>query len=132
MTHRLTWLSLLALGLMACTGGGSGGGTSSVQADEPVKSFAHVTPEGEILGVGVIVPVKSFESVPSDDDAFQGVGIEMPAEVRDRTFIQSLRINWLASGHGPSGCCPSSVWRSASLFALGQPMISHHCLRPRW
>ena len=105
MNLRLTWSSLLALGLAACAGCGPGSpeaGGGSAHAEEKVKSFAHVTPEGEILGVGVIVPVKSFENVPSDDEAFQGAGIEMPAEVRDRTFIQSLRINWLASGHGPS------------------------------
>lgn len=109
MNLRLTCSSLLALGLAACAGcgpvspgvdGGNGGG--STHADEKVKSFAHVTPEGEILGVGVIVPVKSFESVPSDDEAFLGAGIEMPAEVRDKTFLHFLRINWLSSGHGPS------------------------------
>jgi hypothetical protein len=105
MSHRLTWLSLLALGLVACSSGESAessGGTSSAHTDEPVKSFAHVTPAGEILGVGAIVPVASFESVPDDDPTFHGIGIEMPAEVRDKTFVQLLRINWLASGHGPS------------------------------
>jgi hypothetical protein len=105
MNLRLTWSSLLALGLAACAGCGPtspGAGGGSTHVEEKVKSFAHVTPEGEILGVGVIVPVKSFESVPSDDEAFQSVGIEMPPEVRDRTFIQFLRINWIASGHGPS------------------------------
>ncbi len=102
MTYRLTWLSLLALGLVACSSGESSGGTSAAHADEPVKSFAHLGPEGEILGVGAIVPVSSFESVPDDDPTFHGVGLEMPAEVRDKTFIQLLRINWLASGHGPS------------------------------
>ncbi|MFS8070977.1 MAG: hypothetical protein ACMG6S_31810 [Byssovorax sp.] len=105
MNLRLTCSSLLVLGLAACAGCGStspvaGGGPA--QAEQKVRSFARVTPEGEVLGVGVIVPVTSFESVPSDDEAFQGVGIEMPPEVRDRTFIQFLRINWLASGHGPS------------------------------
>lgn len=97
MNQRLTWISLLALGLTACSGGGPGS-----SAGEAVKSFAHVTPEGEIQGVGVTVPVASFESVPDDDPAFHSEGVEMPAEVRDKTFAQLLRINWLASGHGPS------------------------------
>jgi hypothetical protein len=105
MTLRLTCSSLLFLGLAAGAGCGSvspeaGGGSTS--AEQKVTSFAHVSPEGEILGVGVFVPAKSFESVPSDDEAFQSVGIEMPEEVRDRTFVHFLRINWIASGHGPS------------------------------
>jgi hypothetical protein len=114
MINRWMCSSLLLLGLAACsgtdpitpgsTGGSSGDGGSggSTPAASKVTSFAHVTPEGEILGVGVVVPVKSFETVPDDDPAFQSVGIEMPAEVREKTFLSFLRINWYASGHGPS------------------------------
>lgn len=105
MNLRLTWSSLLALGLAAGAGCGPvspGAGGGSTHAEVKVKSFARVSPEGEILGVGVVVPVKSFESVPSDDEAFLHAGIEMPPEVRDRTFLRFLRINWLSSGHGPS------------------------------
>ena len=68
-----------------------------------VTTFARIDDQGTILGVGAVIPVKSLESVPDFDPAFQGnVGIEMPASVRDRTFIQLLRINWLAGGHGPA------------------------------
>jgi hypothetical protein len=109
MVIRLTWLLLPALGLAACSGsapispGADGGGASTLPVGGPVTSFAHVTAAGEILGVGAVVPVKSFENVPDFDPAFQGdIGIEMPAQVRDKTFIQLLRINWLSGGHGPS------------------------------
>jgi hypothetical protein len=72
-------------------------------AGEPhVTSFSNVDDAGNILGVGVLIPVSFFETVPSDEPAFQGsVGVEMPADVRDKTFVQLLRINWLAGGHGP-------------------------------
>lgn len=109
MVIRLTWLLLVGLGLSACSGGapispGAGGGdASSPPVGNGVTSFAHVTDQGEILGVGVVVPVKSFENVPDFDPAFQGdIGVEMPAQVRDKTFIQLLRINWLSGGHGPA------------------------------
>jgi hypothetical protein len=47
--------------------------------------------------------VKSFENIPALDPAFRtDLGVEMPANVRDKTFIQLLRINWLAGGHGPA------------------------------
>jgi hypothetical protein len=117
----LTGLSLLglALGLAACSSGapvdpgaggggsetssGAGGDASTPPANAGVTTFAHLGDQGEILGVGAIVPVKSFEDVPDFDPAFQGtIGIEMPASVRDKTFIQLLRINWLSGGHGPS------------------------------
>ena len=99
----------LGIGLAACsaaqapTASSSDGGASGNSADDgQVKSFAHVDEQGQILGVGVVVPVKSFETVPDMDPAFQNaVGVEMPATVRDKTFIQLLRINWLAAGHGP-------------------------------
>jgi len=56
----------------------------------------------EVLGVGVVIPVKSFENVPSADPAFQNsVGLEMPASVRDKTFIQLLRMGFYSGGHGP-------------------------------
>jgi hypothetical protein len=123
MTRRSNWISLvglgLGLGLAACSGGapvdpGAGGGGASntssattggggMPADLGVKSFANVDAQGKILGVGAVVPVKSFENVPDFDPAFKGtVGIEMPDSVRDKTFIQLLRINWLSGGHGPS------------------------------
>jgi hypothetical protein len=116
MTHRLTWMTVLGLGLAACssgapvdpgTGGSSGtssssGATGGGAAGSGVTSFAHLGDQGEILGVGAVVPVKSFEDVPDFDPAFEGtVGIEMPDSVRDKTFIQLLRINWLSGGHGP-------------------------------
>lgn len=67
-----------------------------------VTSFADVDDAGNILGVGVVVPVTFFEDVPTDDPAFQtSVGLEMPASVRDKIFVQLLRINWLSGGHGP-------------------------------
>jgi hypothetical protein len=100
---------LPALGLAACSGsapispGADGGGGSAPPVGGPVTSFAHVTDQGEILGVGAVVPVKSFENVPDFDPAFQGtIGIEMPESVRDKTFVQLLRINWISGGHGPS------------------------------
>jgi hypothetical protein len=105
MMNRSTWLSLLGLGLglAACSGGGGGGDSSTPPVDAGVTSFAHLSAQGEILGVGAVVPVKSFENVPDFDPAFQGtLGIEMPESVRDKTFIQLLRINWLSGGHGPS------------------------------
>ncbi len=105
MSCRSKWLSLLGLGLAACSGspGTEGGGGSTNPGGGAVTSFSHVTSAGEILGVGVVVPVKSFEDVPAFDPAFKGtVGIEMPADVRDKTFIQLLRINWLSGGHGPT------------------------------
>jgi len=68
-----------------------------------VTSIARVSPTDEVLGVGVVIPVKSFENVPTTDPAFQNnVGLEMPDAVRDRTIIQLLRINWLSGGHGPA------------------------------
>jgi hypothetical protein len=71
--------------------------------DGLAKSVARVSDAGEILSVGVVIPVASFEKVASNDPAFQpDVGLEMPAHVRDKTFIRLLRINWLASGHGPA------------------------------
>jgi hypothetical protein len=67
-----------------------------------VTSFAKVNEQQEVVGLGVVIPVKSFEMVPDADPAFQGnVGIEMPALVKDKTFVQLLRINWYAHGHGP-------------------------------
>ena len=119
MISRLMWISLL--GLAACSGGapvdpgaggaGSTGSTGSsatgsggmMPVDEGVTSFANVDAQGKILGVGAVVPVKSFENVPDLDPAFHGsIGVEMPESVRDKTFIQLLRINWLSGGHGPS------------------------------
>lgn len=118
MTLRLKWISLLGLGLglVACSGGapidpGAGGASSTgtttgaggMPANLGVKSFANVDGNGKIVGVGAVVPVKSFENVPDFDPAFQGsIGIEMPESVRDKTFIQLLRINWLSGGHGPN------------------------------
>lgn len=123
MLSRLTWTALLGLGLAACSGGvpvdpgtggsgattsaattgGGSGGDGPMPLDGGVKSFAHLGPGGEILGVGVVVPVKSFENVPAFDPAFETtVGIEMPESVRDKTFIQLLRINWISGGHGPA------------------------------
>ena len=110
MTRLLQWLPL-SVGLAACSGGAArtsdGGGGSGGDATVPdtglVTTFARVDDQGTILGVGAIIPVKSVESVPNDDPAFQGnVGLEMPASVRDKTFIQLLRINWLSGGHGPA------------------------------
>ena len=120
MMSRLKWIALLglSLGLAACSSGapidpgagggvgtstGSGSDASTPPASAGVTSFAHVDDQGKILGVGVVVPVKSFENIPDFDPAFQGtLGVEMPESVRDKTFIQLLRINWLSGGHGPS------------------------------
>jgi hypothetical protein len=122
--HRLQRWTLIAFGfgLAGCSGnadsttnaqggsGGSGGsattggvgGTAGSTAGH-ATSFAQVDEEGSVVSVGVTIPVKSFETVPSDDPAFQSsVGLEMPDSVRDRVFIQLLRINWLPSGHGPA------------------------------
>lgn len=114
--NRLQVASLLVLGLAACSGnapittGGDGGGGSSSSSSggsthvpsDKVQSFSRLSPKGEILGVGVVIPVKSFEHVPTDDPAFQSAGIAMPADVRDETFLSFLRINWISSGHGPA------------------------------
>jgi hypothetical protein len=77
---------------------------TAAPAGEPhVASFANVDADGAIQGVGVNIPVSFFENPPTDDPAFQSSeGVEMPASVHDKTFIQLLRINWLASGHGPA------------------------------
>ena len=78
------------------------GGTAATESGN-ATSIARVSATDEVLGVGVVIPVKSFENVPSTDPAFQNnVGLEMSDTVRDRTFIQLLRINWLSGGHGPA------------------------------
>jgi hypothetical protein len=106
--NRFTLAALIGVGLTACSadkapaGSGSEGGvTGNPSNDGRVTSFARVD-QGTILGVGVVVPVTSFENVPNMDPAFQSsVGIEMPSSVRDETFVQLLRVNWLPGGHGP-------------------------------
>jgi hypothetical protein len=106
--NRRTFSTVIGIGLAACsadrasTGSGNEGGlTGNPSSDGRVTSFAHID-HGMILGVGVVVPVKSFENVPDMDPAFQSsVGVEMPSSVRDKTFVQLLRVNWLAGGHGP-------------------------------
>lgn len=99
--HRLTCSSLLGLGLAACSGGETAGPSAQLFG-ETVTSFAHLGASGEVVGVGVVVRVKSFENAaagqPSDGDFL----LEMPAATRDATFVQQLRVSWLASGHGPS------------------------------
>ena len=97
MTHRLPCLFLVAIGLAGCSSETDG---APPVVDKEVRSFAQVTAQG-IEAVGVVIPVSSFEAVPAMDAAFHGAGVEMPAEVRDGTFIQLLRINWYPSGHGP-------------------------------
>jgi len=101
--NRLIFSSLVSIGLAACSAdkAPADSGPGNPQSDGLVTSFAHVD-QGKILGVGVVVPVKSFENVPDMDPAFQSsVGLEMPSTVRDKTFIQLLRVNWLSGGHGP-------------------------------
>src|SRR6478609_689324 len=106
--RRLLFSALLGIGLTACSSdhgatasSSEGGAAGSTSTDSRTTSFARVE-QGEILGVGVVVPVKSFEDVPRDDPAFDSsVGLEMPSSVRDQTFIQLLRVNWLPGGHGP-------------------------------
>jgi hypothetical protein len=67
-----------------------------------VTSFADLADDGSIVAVGVVVPVSFFETVPQTEPAFQSsVGVQMPASVRNEIFVQLLRINWLAGGHGP-------------------------------
>lgn len=115
MLNRWMWIALF--GLAACSSGapidpgaggsgsttGSGGDASTPPVGAAVTSFARLDDHGKILGVGAVVPVKSFEDVPDFDPAFHGpIGVEMPESVRDKTFIQLLRINWLSGGHGPS------------------------------
>src|SRR6478609_6010131 len=107
MKHLL-FSALLGVCVTACSAdgaapasGGEAGVAGASSTDGRTTSFARVE-QGEILGVGVIVPVKSFEDVPDDDPAFDSsVGLEMPSSVRDQTFIQLLRVNWLPTGHGP-------------------------------
>ena len=81
--NRLKYSLLLGLCLAACPGclptapGIEDGGTGGADASTPpldglVKSFAHVSDAGQILGVGVVVPVASFENVPSDDNPRTG------------------------------------------------------------
>src|SRR6478609_1760376 len=106
--RRLIFTALLGVWLTACSSdhaatasGSEGGAAGETASDSRTTSFARVE-QGEILGVGVVVPVKSFEDVPRDDPAFDSsVGLEMPSSVRDQTFIQLLRVNWLPTGHGP-------------------------------
>jgi hypothetical protein len=99
MLIRAAWLSLFGLGLAACS---SGGETEGEFFGERVTSFANVASDGEILGVGVVIPVKAFENASADHASHEVFILDMPADVRDETFVRQLRINWLSSGHGPS------------------------------
>lgn len=87
----------------ATSSSSTGAGAGAPWTPPVVTSFARLGAHDEILGVGVVVPVKSFEDLPAFDPAFENeLGLEMPASVRDKTFIQLLRINWFQSGHGPA------------------------------
>src|SRR5262245_36489765 len=99
MSIRVACLSLFGIGLVACS---SGGETEGELFGERVTSFANVADGGEILGVVVVIPVKAFENAASDHTSHGAFILDMPANVRDETFVQQLRLNWLSSGHGPS------------------------------
>lgn len=93
---RSSWIALFALALAGCSGGGDG--TAELFGAQ-VKATSRVAGD-EVLGVGVVIPMAGFENAAADT-LLGDFYLEMPADVRDKTFVQHLRINWLAIGHGP-------------------------------
>lgn len=77
-------------------------GTSGALFAGTAKSFATVDDEtGVVVTVGYTVPVKAFSSAPAGAPFQDDLVLEMPKVARDQTILNHVRVNWLASGHGP-------------------------------
>lgn len=71
------------------------------------KSFATVDDAtGVVVSVGIVVPLKSFETAPTTAPFQDDLVLEMPKVARDQTILNHVRVNWLSSGHGPSYAAP--------------------------
>jgi hypothetical protein len=66
-----------------------------------VESFGRLDSNGKVVAAGITVPVKAFEDAPADAPFQDDLVLELPKEVQEQTFVNHLRVNWLANGHGP-------------------------------
>ena len=51
--------------------------------------------------MGVTIPLAAFEDAPSSHPFQDDLVLEMPDVAKEQTIVHHLRLNWLASGHGP-------------------------------
>jgi hypothetical protein len=78
-------------------------GKSDTLFGSKATSFATVDDEtGIVVSVGIVVPVKAFESAPTGAPFQDDLVLEMPKVAQQQTMLNHVRVNWLTSGHSPS------------------------------